>query len=263
MSVTRVKKMTPPIMSMEDPYQDNFSKLPNDLIGYIYTFIPIQEVEYNMALINKKFKSIIDKPITVYMRRTLHLCYANVNKHTINMNEANKIILKLVQKYKNITSLKLINSVISDDIIFTLVKSLYNLKKLDISGIMGFSSISIATIGMNCTKLTEFNASNNKLSDNGFEIIFTNCFDLEKVFLDMNYNLTNKSVRLLANCPKLTHLSLKNCSNITIDGIIDLSINCLDLIEINITGTRISTYNMVPFVTNCRKLERIITGWGM
>jgi hypothetical protein len=273
---------------------DTLILLPTDILGYLFTFLTVKTVECKIKRLNRKYKDLVDNPKICTFRRTLDMAYnpfiiaiqySNpTNKNYINSKITDTIIVKMGYKYKNanIISLKhcinvtseglkkffnglkdlelriiLDGSYVCDTDILFLVKNKKNISSLDLLSCSRITSISMASIAMNCKTLKGLHISGEKIREVGLVLIFEQCTNLEKFTLFGN-GITNETVIKISNCTKLKVVHLEECYNITDTGILEIANHCTDLTSLYLVGCdNITNEGIIPFIVNCPYLDII------
>ena len=127
-----------------------------------------------------------------------------------------------------------------------------NLKYLNIKGGANKIGNLIVLISNYCNKLISLDL-NNKIKK------YTNSAIYDKSQFHNTIKLNNISLELLSkNCPNLIYLKLKNCFNVTNEGIITLTSNCKNLITLRLFNCKtINDFTLKILAENCSKLKTL------
>jgi hypothetical protein len=102
--------------------------------------------------------------------------------------------------------------------------------------------------------LKHLDLSGTSITDAAITAIANNCADLEDLVVKFCYNITDAAFRVV-RLPKLTHLELDECFEISDAGLIELSRQCTALKSLRICGTSITDAAVSAAARNCPDIE--------
>jgi hypothetical protein len=127
------------------------------------------------------------------------------------------------------------------------------LKKLELSGCINITYMSVIRIADGCPNLIELDLSDcDNINDRNVMRIAVSHPNLVKLDISRCSYITNLSVTKIADsCPNLTDLSLRRCCNITDISIIKIAQGCPNLVKLNLSSCRNITDESVLRIAQC------------
>lgn len=126
---------------------------------------------------------------------------------------------------KDLLTLKLSNSLLSDAEILPIIEKFRNLQVLELEDCLNLHDATVLSIANNMTQLVSLSLyHNHNFSDECIKVLVGACTQIDDLCLDMCHNLTDLAVREIAlKCTKLKDLSLIRMNGLTDASVVYLS----------------------------------------
>lgn len=239
--------------------KDIISNIPDDITAQILNFLTIREVERDIRLLNKYWKSIVDSPKIASFRRTIifNVVYISASvKYDITKLSIDDII-RICTKYNNLTVLGIQSCKITDKHIVKLSYFWKNLEELHIYGNI-FTDIACIALSVRCKKLKKLSMQSLGITDVGIIELINNCDKITLLACDKT-SITDETLKVIASkCKDILTIQLAHCINITNEGVIELA-KCTALQRVHLNDTNITPIAIIELVKNCPNLTDIET----
>lgn len=145
---------------------------------------------------------------------------------------------------------------ITDEILDKVTSYSNHVVHLDLSNIMGFTLNGISALLKKCRHLVYLSLKGCCcLPDFTFRLISQNLPDLEQLYLDDCFGVTNETmIEIFINCPKLTHVSVS--SQLNSEAVLTLAEHCPHLKLLNISHCE-AVDALAELFQKCTQLENI------